>query len=375
MQIRLILPLALLLAGPFVLSSAGAGAEPAPEPTPLAFETNLAGSRLELLGPGRIRGVAPLEVPGPVTGEFWLEADGPRVEPQRGRVRIGFDGDGSQIVSYGRPSFRERLLGGLLFPGYAQLRVRERSKAILLGAAATATVALSVWSQLELNDAQESVDAAALAASDMAVGDSERRAREETLRDVVEEEQFASRRRNLYLAACAATWGVGLVDAVLFAPEFRVRRANESTLALSLERRSRLRASLRSLAFPGLGQHYNGENRKALAAAAGGVAALGYLLHEQNEHNAAARSLTQAELRLANAGTPEEAESLRMEVEGAQNDLDRQSRDRKVALGVTAGVWGLALLDTLLSPPGGSPGSLSFAPDPGAGTLAAYVRF
>ena len=129
----------ILFALPLIVSlliPAGALAQLEPSASGLEFETNLSESSLQLSGRETITGLAPLEVPGPLTGEYWLTAEAPRVAPQRGRVTIDLDETGSRIVAYGRPTFRERFIQGLVFPGYAQYRYQDPGKASFFGTAA-----------------------------------------------------------------------------------------------------------------------------------------------------------------------------------------------------------------------------------------------
>jgi hypothetical protein len=348
-----------------------------PEPPALEFETNVAHSRLELMGRERIRGLAPLQVPGPLQGEFWLNASGPQLEPQRGRVRIGLDSSGSRIVSYSPISFQERLLAGLIFPGYAQIRYREGAKGAFLGTAAAAGLALGLWAQFELWDAKDEVTASTLALTEVGISDDELFARERAVLDAVESEDFATKRRNLFLGATAATWGIGLLDALVFAPDFRVRRANQGSLSLALQRRSKFQAGIRSLVFPGLGHHYYGANRRAFLAALGGIAAVGYVLYEQDDYNDAVAAREQAQLHLDHARTEEEEAVGRIQLNSATDEVDSQDRDRKLAFGVTIGVWGLSLLDALWSNPESPVRSttLGLVADPRNRSLAAQLRF
>jgi hypothetical protein len=293
-------------------------------------------------------------------------------------VKIELTPTGARLGSFGAAPFRDRLLQNLLYPGYAQLRFGEKGKAFALAAAATAGVGFTIWAQSELWEAEDDAESARAAFAESGVSEEERTARGRRLRDALEQEVFASDRRDRLMFATGAVWGLGILDGLLFAPEFPVTRVAPQRLMLRPSSRSRLAAGVRSAAFPGIGQHYNGQPVKAALTAAGGAAALVYLLHERNDYDAAAKDFRQSRRHLANAENEEALAQAEAAKKAAEEELDDADRDRTLALGVTLGVWGVSILDAVLGAREGSGASrtrFSLSLDPSRRAAAAELRF
>jgi TM2 domain-containing membrane protein YozV len=345
----------------------------------LEFRTNGPWARLALRGRQSIAGRSPLRVPGPLLGDFWLEASGPGVELQRGRVRFSLDDTGSRVFSYGGTPLRTSLARGVVFPGLSQLRSRQPVKGGTLAGLAAAGIGLALWANDDLGSARDAAQtlgdriAATIDPDTLAVVT-------EAFYDARAEESHFRRRRDLMVKATGVVWAVGLIDAVAFSPRFQVRDADETSVTLSLRTRTRARALARSLVFPGLGQEYNGDRGKALWVGGGGILAASYLVFRQDELEREEAGLTQAGVRLMDSPGP----AALAQRDGRLRDVEDARSARDVALWVAGGVWGLAMLDTALSfqepwgdipVEGTSTGTVGWTVDPLRGALAARLRF
>jgi hypothetical protein len=343
----------------------------------LEFRANVPWARVVLEGDPSVAGVSPLRVPGPLAGNLWLYVAGPGLEEQRGKVRVVLDENGSHIASYGPLPFRQTVTRAVLYPGFAQMQAQERTKGLTMAAAATAGLALSLWAHDDYRgalDRRESGEADVAAAPDSTLP-----AAREALRGDRAEEGHLRDRRDLLLGATAAVWGVSLIDAMVFRPRFDVTEADETSLTVSLRRKSRGQAVARSLFFPGLGQAYNGQRRKGFWVALGGLAAGGYLVWRMDDVARAEAQLRQAQARLAELDTPENAVSR----DRSLSDVDNTRNERDTAFKILAGYWGLSLFDSALSfeepwgtvPVGAEQSSLRWRIDPARGVVAGELRF
>jgi hypothetical protein len=341
------------------------------------FRTNVPWARLALDGDQSVSGVAPLSVPGPLEGDFWLSASGPGLELQRGRVHLTLDETGSRITSYGSLPLRQTLLRSLTYPGLAQMRARQRTKGAVLATAATAGVGMALWAHNDFRGARDEGEALRLRLEN-AVDPAEIDSLEEVVRAAGARERHLQNRRDLFINATGVLWGVSLIDALVFAPRLRVSEADEASLVVGLRRRGRGAALLRSVVFPGLGQEYNGDSGKALWVGIGGVLAGTYYLWRADDYNRADARVDAARARVTMDDTPEN----RARLDGQLADLDDADREKSLATWVAVGYWGASLLDTLLSfeePWGTVPveqaSRFGWSADPLAGTAWAEVRF
>jgi hypothetical protein len=348
----------------------------------LEFSSDLPWGQLELVGNERIAGVSPLRVPGPLSGDYWLRASGDGLEDQRGRVHIRLDESGPRIDSYGRPSLTETFLRATLYPGYVQYRSLERWKGVAMAGVTTASLTLTLIAQHDVGEAESARDAKQIALEQAGTVEEERLRRQE-LSDAREDVTFAADRRNLLLGATIACWGVNYLDALFFRPEFDVRRADPASVTLGMHSAGRLDAGLRSVVFPGLGQMYNGEPRKAALMSTAGVASAGWFLYRQDEYNESVATLRKIDGRIENATSVPEREQLEAQREVQASEVDDRWSERNVAVGVMAGVWVVAVVDAVWSQghawgdrsTGLRSGALDWEVDPLGGAVAARVTF
>jgi hypothetical protein len=276
----------------------------------------------------------------------------------------------------------ETFLRATLYPGYQQVRALDRWKGAAMAGVATASLTLTLIAQHDLADAESRRDAKERELEEAGtVG--EVQLRQQELADAHEDVTFATDRRNLMLGATAACWGVSYLDALLFRPGFDVRRADQGSVTLGMQSRGPLDAGLRSVVFPGLGQAYNGEPRKAAWMAGFGCAASGWFLYRQDRYNESVSDLRKIDSRIANATSVPEREELEARREAQVAEVEDEWSDRNVAVGLMAGVWGVAVVDAVYSHGRrwgnrsvalGS-GSLGWEVDPMHGAVAAKVRF
>jgi hypothetical protein len=347
----------------------------------LEFRTDLPWAMLRLQGDSKISGVSPLRVPGPLAGKLWLTAKGRGVETQLGRITVRLDEQGPRIDSYGGLPFHERLMRSLLLPGYPQWRYGRRGRAVLLGGAAIVGVVWTLGAQGDLWDAEDATQAAELALHANSLAEERPRLLNE-LEDARLDEDHEAYRRNVALAATGACWGIGLLDAVLFAPRFHVSHADEGSLALHMQRKTRMDAVLRSALFPGLGQEYNGQNTKAFLVGLGGIVAGGYLLHHQIRYDEAVRDFEKVKQRYERAATVEERDELGLQLQLLYDREDDRYGRRNLALEIAAGYWVFSVLDAALSfaEPWGDvgvqgPRRFGLVVEPSRGEFAAQMSF
>lgn len=122
---------------------------------------------------------------------------------------------------------------------------------------------------------------------------------------------------------------------------------------IDLSKKTRLKATARSLFIPGWGQHYSGSAfRGALlttAALASGAAI--YLADHQYQKKRSEYDIASAEYN--NAVTFEEKQRLRAIRDARQSDAYQAETDRRTAFIVGAAVWGYNIIDAIIFFPSG----------------------
>ena len=176
-----------------------------------------------------------------------------------------------------------------------------------------------------------------------------RKAFKEGMREAEEEESLARSRRNLYLLSTTVVWGISMVDAAFFRPDFIVSAANEATLALAMQEKTRGAAISRSLLFPGLGQQYNGQPQKAFAIASVGIFGCAVLVAQQEDVLQSQSEFDQVSLRASNTPPGPERDALLNQAKLLAAERDVQADHRLWALIGLGTYWGLSMLDTALS--------------------------
>jgi hypothetical protein len=314
----------------------------------LELRADLPYSRLSLEGESKIKGLSPLRIPGPLNGDYWLEAEGRGVEKQRGRVSIRLDEEGPRIVAQGPVTTSTNIRRALLFPGLAQFGFREHGRGLLMAGSAIGTIVMVGVTQDDLWEESEEKDAVENQLT-FATTPEERQRLQNDLREAEEEESLARSRRNLYFASTIGVWAISMVDAAFFNPKFHVSGANENTLAIAMHEKTRGAAIARSLLFPGLGQQYNGQDEKAFAIASVGIFGVAVVLAQQEDVLQSQSEFDQVRVRAANTPPGPERDALIARAELLAAERDVQADHRLWALIGLGTYWGLSLLDTALS--------------------------
>lgn len=131
------------------------------------------------------------------------------------------------------------------------------------------------------------------------------------------------------------------------------------TLSIELSSRSRLKATLRSMIFPGWGQHYTDQRSKALLFAATELAALGWMGVEQIEYRDKVADFEVAERNYLDAKEVDEIQRLYAEMERRREAADEKFDDRRTALYMAGAIWTVNVLDMILFYPSSSTGLYS----------------
>jgi hypothetical protein len=272
------------------------------------------------------------------------------------------------------------MLYSILYPGIVQYGQGQEGKGIYLGSLAAAGAVGTLVTEVLVWRAREDVEDARRDYWEAAPAD--RHDLINKLHDQQEDRDRAVDRRAIMAIGTGAVWGVSLLDAVFFSPDFRVRTADRGSLTLGMERKTRLKAVARSLLFPGLGQEYNGESTKSAWIATGGIAAGLWLMHRQDEYAEAVAEYNKAHRRFIAARTVEESEEYAALQEDKYSRVEDRKTDRNVAIAILGAYWGVAALETVLSF-GNSwgdqavrqNGRMGLAVDPMEGAVAAQWKF
>jgi len=133
----------------------------------------------------------------------------------------------------------------------------------------------------------------------------------------------------------------------------------DRTLSIELSKRSRVKATLRSMIFPGWGQHYSGQETKSLVFVVGELAALGWMGVEHVQYSDEVDQFEEAERSYLNAKEIEDIQQKYAEMERRREDAADQYDQRQTALYVAGAIWAVNVLDTLLFFPSSGQGFYS----------------
>lgn len=129
----------------------------------------------------------------------------------------------------------------------------------------------------------------------------------------------------------------------------------ETTMDVSLKRKTKFKAAVRSMFFPGWGQKYADQKGKSLFfVVLTGTAVASYFIADHNfdiKFDRYDRMLTQYDDALADGAPYSELSSRLDDLERAQDEAYDAETVRRVAIGAIAVSWGLSVLDALLFTP------------------------
>lgn len=127
---------------------------------------------------------------------------------------------------------------------------------------------------------------------------------------------------------------------------------SESSIFIKLKPRTRIKAAMRSLVFPGWGQLYSGDKVRGAILGAASIGLIGWTLFAHNDYNSSQNALDRAVENFNRNMDEESFQNLQTKLGKAQDDYDF----RKTLLLVTASFWAYNIMDSLIffsSPDGG----------------------
>ncbi len=346
---------ALLLVGVFALPALGGE---------LTVWTVTSGAFVELDGPTRLHGVSPIPLDSRMNGEYDVRITLDGYEEARGRFSLRSRDGRVAVASWTGSLARERFFRSLVLPGYGQIGGGRATAGITWATGCLGAATTSLVLDLRYADAH---DAYRLAVGDLQTVASAPVVDEEALVsltgdafDLEVESNSRLRTRNAMLAVTGALWAGNLVDAIFFHGGLDVREGSDGVVQIGMNRKTRLRRTVRSALLPGLGQSYGGSPMRGLlysaAALATGMFALeSHLDYRREEDRAEAAAEEGSELARVGLLTAEYSETLDREQRVALAARDDELDRRNAWIAATAVVWGASMLDALfLGPPEGA---------------------
>ena len=345
------------------------------------------GAFVELGGATRLEGITPLPLDNRMNGPYRMRVTRRGYEESRGRVILR-SRDG-RLSLLGPPSgFRtERMTRSLLLPGSGQFMAGRRTAGFIWG---TTSVGALIWAISASNsyvDARDSFTQAnnqfqQIAASegflDFAVLD--------RVLSLEVESRRRKNERDVAWLTTAALWTGNLIDAAFFHRKVELREGSDGVLVIPMTEKTRKRAVLRSVLFPGLGQDYSGYSYKGFlyAMAFAGAGAMTIVRALDTEEQSDLIKTLDFELSLLSAPQNEDEATLRDVVRlrraFAEDQFTRFEDSRNNWAIATASIYLASLIDAaILRPRGTIPdfesAELSFLSVPSTGEPAVGLRY
>jgi hypothetical protein len=307
-------------------------------------------ARMSLEGSTRLQGIAPLTIPGDLTGPFLVKVEATGYEMQRGVLR--FPGAGGPLEVNPDDETGGVLLPALLWPGLGEIRRGQGDGLRGAGFAAAGGVGVSgvVLAELRRRDAEENADRATSEQGN-APGLPERTALQlEAARETAVADRARAARRDWAIVS-AAVWGLSLLDTYRLTPRMAGTELAHNDLTLNLKPLSRGQAFMRSI-VPGLGQYYTGRRTAGAFYFFGGLAAGTVFLASEHRYSEAANRLAAVQALYDDPfADPESLALIRPAVEEETEKADDARKQRNLTAAIAAGVWGANLLDAVLATP------------------------
>jgi hypothetical protein len=344
-----------------LLGAASAQAEPS-----LTLWTHPLGARFVLAGPTTIRGESPLPLGSEHPGDYRVRVSLAGHESSHGKLSLRFQ-DGSLRLGKAGDFRRERVLSSLALPGLGQVREGRVIEGVFWGGAGLGAGIASLVLEAHYAEAHDAYaareTALAAAASALQAGSLSAAAYRTAVHETFRAEALASRRlreRNYALGALAVVWGLNLADASWFHSSFDVKEGSGGVLQVALAEKTRGRAVLRSIVYPGFGQYYEGRRLRGAVYTAGATAAAvaALVAHLEYKGHVDQVDALDREMAALTPGGPAEAESSRVAAAERETALRRSedNRDRRdLAVITTAAVYAASILDAALSGPASRP--------------------
>lgn len=339
-----------LLAALVILGGAGPAAGQEGERRVLfTLDAQPSGPAVVLQGLERVVGPTPLLIPARLDGRYRLSVVEPGYESPRGDLVFRPQGSGLVLENYDRGLRRERALRSLLVPGLGQLHAGETARGWGYLAAAFGLGVATLAAEAEFLDAREDVRDLNVGAAGLPDEDPEARLLAQAA--ALDEQDEAYRLRNSLAGLTAAAWGLSVLDAALFVPEFDVHPMKADLLTIRVRRKTAAARAVRSAVLPGLGQFYGGSRLRGWVylgaeAAAAGIALSSHLRY--GAKNDEAETLVERVRFEERRGDTEGLERSKAAFRATLGDRDDAYDLRNQALAAAAAVWLVSVADALL---------------------------
>ena len=119
---------------------------------------------------------------------------------------------------------------------------------------------------------------------------------------------------------------------------------SESSIFIKLKPRTRIKAAMRSLLFPGWGQLYSGDKFRGVVLGAVSIGLVGWTLFTHNDYNTSQNALDRAVENFNRNMSEESFQNVQTKLGEAQDDYDF----RNTMLLVTASFWAYNIMDSLI---------------------------
>jgi hypothetical protein len=310
----------------------------------VAVSSSPEGSAVEFVGPIRVSGVTPFELPEQHSGHFRVRLHKSGFETRVGWLELSSQSPSPRAIARTGVYMPEvaTTLAGLAGP--AKFVRGETQKGIIL----SITQGAAALGALEEERLAERY------------GDKYRRF-ESKYRSAQSEEEAAlyhtklSRNyelarnarlaRDAYLIAAAVPSLYGLVENLLLDRGSGLVSAGANGLAFRLRPVSTPSAMLRGVLFPGMGHIYAGHKSMGTFWSASVVSAAGAALIAQRHYRDCQVDYSEALSQYEKASTEEAAKRAREGLEEKFEALDNASQTRRVLRGLALGLWALSILD------------------------------
>lgn len=339
------------------------------------------GALLQFDGEMTIRGRSPVPLFAEQEGLYDVRVSRAGYETVHGALLLR-NRDGALRIADSYSLRRKRLFRSIALPGYGQMREGRPFEGGLWSIHVFAAAVNALVLEGKYREAHDQFTEANALLNRTAEGGDENVL--DALHETFRLESKANRRlrdRNWAFGVLGVYWGLNLADALLFHPALDLREGSEGVGQIALSEKTKGRAVVRSLLYPGLGQGYLGRSfggalYAGLATASGVTAIVSHLRYQGELDRVASLDAEYAALTPIGA---EEAETARLVLAERDAAVTRSEDDRERRNGavfVAAGVYVASILDALLGPPAGPAAEeggtrIGMLP-PGAGGEAAF---
>ncbi len=305
------------------------------------------GVQVKLEGRSKVIGTTAFEIRDVYKGYYRVTALLDGYEPQSGYISFAKGNNGSLEVKAYPIRKWEIVLRSLFLPGWGQIHSGQSFKGKLVGGLGIGAMTLSAIAAFDYKRALDSYDRSTERYETALILEDIESYRKD-MEDKFDRAEESYDRRQIALGALAGIWLFNVFDAVLFSPEFSVR-AGGNSLTFYMTPKKRGMVFLRSLFLPGWGQYYMGERNKGILISFSQLTSLTTMVLAEASYREAVDRLDSAKAKYFEAISIEEIESSRDEMNSSKRDADDLHRLRQLSFGITLGIWGYNLLDSLLS--------------------------